>query len=52
MHQEIIGMQQENKNLQVSLSESRERLQKHLTEIVEKKAADKKRAASAKKAPR
>jgi hypothetical protein len=52
MHQEIIGMQQENKNLQVSLSESRERLQKHIMELAEKRTADKKSAAGSKKAPR
>lgn len=49
MHQEIIGMQQENKNLQVSLSESRERLQLHLMQLTEKKAEKKKLAASAAK---
>lgn len=52
MHQEIIGMQQENKNLQISLSESRERLQKHIMELAEKRTADKKSAAGSKKAPR
>ena len=52
MHQEIIGMQQENKNLQISLSESRERLQKHIMELAEKRASDKKSAVGSKKTPR
>lgn len=50
LHMEIVEMQRENKELQVNLAESRERLQKHLDQKAEEKTlAEEKKAARRKR---